>query len=130
MPPRIFVFTGLDGVGRRSVAEHAFRNFLSLALASPIIVDMSWGITDLFLRLQSEFSEAATLESLAKVKGIFETLPYEAQIQETARLLAKYNDYNLAPLLLDGGGAMEERGGYKGYLWEIRALAYKLFKVK
>lgn len=112
---RIFAFTGLGGVGRRTFAAHAIRSYLGQQIQILVTLGPHDSLIDLYAKLLQLEGEEITVTSLGSFLRVFRSVSPEEQASEVARLLNEYAKLNFAPCMIDNGAMLDPAGRY--YLW-------------
>jgi len=110
--PRVFVISGLEGIGRRSYLERVTSDSLDLRLGPFFLIDETHAIQDIYLQVLEETADIGTRQDLAAEAAKFCGLDFADQINEvSARLHTLCSDRNL-PCFVDRGGVLEDIGEY------------------
>jgi hypothetical protein len=109
---KIFVVSGLEGVGRRSFLERACADNLGLTLGPYFLVDQTRDIEDLYLELFEETADVASRKQLAEEIRAFSNITPDEQVVEVVnRLHILCADKNV-PCIIDRGGLLGDNGEY------------------
>ena len=111
--PRLLIFTGLDGIGRRSVLTHFVPTNLGLLPGPTTVLEETADIQDLYLWLISETADLTTRNTLDSLLKSFSTLDDSSKVSlclNQLKILCK--DGNL-PILIDDGCMLDENGRYR-----------------
>ena len=108
--PRIFVVSGLEGVGRRSYLDRALLDNLGLTLGPFRVLDTTSTVEDLFIWSVDETSDVMTREELAAEAAIFRSLTKTSQAAEILSRLRLICEGRFVPCLIDQGGMLNESG--------------------
>ena len=101
--PRILVLAGLEGIGRKTFARRALRDYLALSAGSTFIIEETDTSERLYLQLMSVTTDFADRRRVAETIKTFRGLSDEEKGEEIARLIAVINRYNQVPILIDKG---------------------------
>lgn len=102
-PPRILIIGGLEGIGRRTFARHAIKNYLSLNTGPTFVLDEADSGENLHLQLLNETMELTGRAEFAETIKMFRSLSDEYQGKELARLVHVINHQNVVPIIVDKG---------------------------
>jgi len=125
--PRTIVITGLHGIGRRTFARRAIRDYLSMETGSSFILQENDSIDTLYINLLDETTDLSKREYLASLLDKFRQLDPAGKGKETARLLTIINQNNQMPVIVDSaprGILLDEFTGWYRDEWQhlFRAL--------
>jgi tetratricopeptide (TPR) repeat protein len=117
--PRILVFSGLFGIGRRAFGRHAIEDYLSMGYGSAFILEDTDSIDSLYLKLLDEIEELSSREKMAKEINLFRNMNIQDKGKEIARLLSILNSNNLIPIVVERGpmGLVLNEGGFYKDEW-------------
>jgi len=102
--PRILIFSGLEGIGRRTFARKVISNYLSFLDISPqFILEETDTPENLYVQLLDETTSLETRDQLAKNIEGFRKLTGLEQGLEIARLLKIIVQNNIVPFIVDTG---------------------------
>jgi tetratricopeptide (TPR) repeat protein len=108
--PQVLVFSGLEGVGRRSVARRALKDNLSLNFGPVLLLEETDDLDKLYIQLLEDANAFTTRDEYKKAIETFRT----ASASDQARLVAKEIDGiakdNAALVIVDQGALIEESG--------------------
>jgi tetratricopeptide (TPR) repeat protein len=102
-PPRIIVIAGLPGIGRRTFAQRALRDYLSTDIGPIFVLEDTDSIDKLYVDLLDVTTDISKREYLASLLGKFRSLDPAEKGKEVARLLTVINRTNQIPVILDSG---------------------------
>lgn len=111
-PRRLVVISGLDGVGRRTFARRALKDYLSLAIGPILILEETASLDMLHLKLLDEVMESSLRSEVARTLAAFAELPELEKGHEIARLMALIAKNNVAPVLVDRKALLDDHGRY------------------
>jgi tetratricopeptide (TPR) repeat protein len=108
--PQVLVFSGLEGVGRRSVAGRALKDNLSLSFGPVLLLEDTDDLDKLYLQLLEDTNLFTTRDQYKKAIETFRT----ASVPEQAKMIAREIDGiakdNAAPVIVDQGSLIQESG--------------------
>ena len=111
--PRVFVLSGLEGIGRRSYLERALRDNLGLTLGPYRVVDTTSALEDLYVWLLDETGDVMTREQLAAEIAAYRKLAPAQQADEVVDRLQVICEGRFVPCILDRGGVLDEDGTFR-----------------
>jgi tetratricopeptide (TPR) repeat protein len=118
-PPRVFLLSGLDGVGRRSVARRALRDNLFLEFGPTLHLEETATTERLYMLMLDETAGIDDRESLRDASETFR----QSTATERARLMFEQvriiNSDNATPVIVDEGILLDEHGRF---IPEVEAL--------
>ena len=117
--PRIFILSGLEGIGRRAYLERACKDNLGLNLGPFFLFDETKRLEDVYLWL---FDETGDLSSRNEIKGeldAFAALIPNEQVAEILNRLIILCKENCVPTFVDFGGMLDESGQYIAPLFQL-----------
>lgn len=126
--PNVFLFFGIDGVGRRTVAREFFQRVLKslpdLAKGPVLLIPQFADAADLYRALRQEIESSFSLHSFEPALEAFRKAGSEEQAAEIVRSLKHFGDLGQAVTVVTGNGIFEERGTLKPWAHGLfRALA-------
>lgn len=101
--PRILVLTGLEGIGRKTFARRALKDYLSLSVGPVYIIEETDTSERLYLQLMSQATGFTNRARVAEAIKTFRDMSGTEKGEEIARLVAVINKYNQVPILIDKG---------------------------
>src|SRR5271165_1815878 len=110
--PRIFVLSGLDGIGRRTYLERACKDNLGLNLGPYFLYDETKRVEDIYLWLYNETGDLTTRHEIKEELDLFGHLSANEQVSEVVRRLRTLCSANCLPCLVDYGGMLTDNGEY------------------
>ncbi len=110
--PRIVVISGLDGVGRRTFAKRAVKDYLSLEIGLTTVLEETDSLDKLYWSLVEENSESVSRDMMAKKMGEFRAMSLRDQAGEVARHISQICQSNLTPVVVDRGVLLDDSGNY------------------
>lgn len=108
--PRLFVISGLDGIGRRTLLTRLCRDVLSQVVGPYFFWDSTKDLGDLYLWLLSETTELLPRSQVVKEVAAFRALSESQQIANLANHLAVICKDGAVPGFIDEGGMLDENG--------------------
>ncbi|MDR3688328.1 MAG: TIR domain-containing protein [Fimbriimonas sp.] len=111
-PPHILVFSGLDGIGRRSILENFAPQNLGLPAGPAAILGESASLQDLYLWLLSETGDVESRKDMAAQIAAFAKLSAGNQVTECAQRIAILCDDGNLPMIIDQGSMLADDGTY------------------
>ncbi|HEX3581896.1 MAG TPA: toll/interleukin-1 receptor domain-containing protein [Thermoanaerobaculia bacterium] len=111
--PRIFIVSGLEGVGRRSYLARVLQDNLGLTLGPYRVLDTTSTFEDLFIWLLDETADVMTRQQLASEATIFRGLDQASQVAEVVNRLRQICEGRFVPALIDRGGILQDNGQIK-----------------
>lgn len=109
---RIFAFTGLGGIGRRTFAGHAIQSYLGQQVQVLATLGHHDSLVDLYVKLLQLANGDITVTSLEAQLRDFRDANEGEQAAEVARLLNEYSKLNFAPCIVDNGAMLDAAGRY------------------
>lgn len=123
--PAIIALSGIDGVGRRTLARRVFRELLPpFSRFAPILVYKNQGIDDLFRSLV-KLRGRATIRQAASELVTFSEADHQSQTAIVHREIEHILNENETLLLIDYGGLMDDEGDYHSYIIDAFEPFYK-----
>jgi tetratricopeptide (TPR) repeat protein len=108
--PQILVFSGLEGVGRRSVAQRVLKDNLSLSFGPVLLLEDTDDLDKLYLQLLEDANAFTTRDEYKKAISTFRAASAATQAQMVARELEGIAKDNAAAVIVDQGSLIEESG--------------------
>lgn len=122
--PRILVVSGLDGIGRKTFATRAMKDYLGFDTISHIILEETASLDSLHIGLLDETGDMYSRKELASAIGLFTQMTNQERGQEIARLLSLLGQSNQVPLIVDHNVLLDDQGRYQqGFMYVLTALA-------
>lgn len=123
--PAIIALSGIDGVGRRTLARRVFRELLPpFSRFAPILVYKNQGIDDLFRSLV-KLRGRATIRQAASELVTFSEADHQSQTAIVHREIEHILNEDETLLLIDYGGLMDDEGNYHSYIIDAFEPFYK-----
>jgi len=110
--PRIFVVTGLEGVGRRAYLQRACKDNLGLNLGPFFLFDETKRAEDIYLWLFNETDDFKKRTEIREELQAFGALTATEQVSEILNRLTILCNDNCVPAFVDLGGMLDETGHY------------------
>jgi tetratricopeptide (TPR) repeat protein len=129
--PRIIVITGLHGIGRRTFARRALRDYLSMDTGPIFVLEDNDSMDSLYLHLLNETTDLSKRDHFASLITKFRQLDPSGKGKETARLLAVINQNKQIPIIIDTGPRgilLDEFSGWYRDEWQQLFKALELFQ--
>lgn len=120
-PPRIIVVAGLRGIGRRTFAKRAIRDYLSFDTGPILVLENTDSIDKLYVDLLDVTGDISNRQYLASLLGKFRSLKPPEKGKEVARLLTLINRNNQIPVIIDNsppGTLLDEYSGWYRDEWQ------------
>jgi len=117
--PRIIVISGLDGIGRRTFARRALRDYLSLEIGPIIPLEETDSLDKLQWYLLEETAERISRDEIAKALAEFKALSLDKQAEEIARRISLIGENSFTPTIIDSGALIDEYGKYSDQVLSI-----------
>ena len=108
--PQVIVFSGLQGVGRRSVARRALKDNLSLSFGPVLLLEETSDTATLYLQLLEDANAFTTREQFKEVIRTFQAASIVDQAKMIVREIEAIAKDNAAIVIVDQGGLIEESG--------------------
>jgi tetratricopeptide (TPR) repeat protein len=108
--PQVLVFSGLDGVGRRSVARRALKDNLSLNFGPVLVLEETDDLDKLYIQLLEDANAFTTRDQYKKAIETFRTASVTDQTQLIVREIESVAKDNAALVIVDQGALIEESG--------------------
>lgn len=112
-PPRCFVVSGLEGIGRRSLVGRVCSDMLGLRLGPIYLWDETRDFSDLYLWAYGETSDFGERAELASEIQRFRGLTEARKLDEIAGRLQLLCRDRCVPCFVDQGGMLDDAGRYK-----------------
>lgn len=109
-PPRIFVVTGLPGIGRRTLLRHGAANLLDLRKTIEIRLGEGDGINDICAKVADVTESFSTAEEFKTVFSAIQALSKSAALERTLKNLRTLIESGELPILIDEGGFLDSEG--------------------
>jgi tetratricopeptide (TPR) repeat protein len=101
--PRIIVIAGLHGIGRRTFAQRAIKDYLSMDIGCRFVLEDNDSIDTLHIHLLNQTADLSKRDYLASLLDKFRKLDPIDKGKETARLITIINQNNQIPVIIDTG---------------------------
>lgn len=111
--PRIFIVSGLEGVGRRAYLARVLLDNLGLTLGPFRILDTTSTLEDLFIWLLDETADVMTRAELAREAELFRALDTPLQVAEVLTRLRIICEGRFVPCLVNRGALLSESGAFQ-----------------
>ena len=111
-PRRLTVISGLDGVGRRTFARRALKDYLSLVTGPVLILEETASLDTLHLQLLDEAMGLSSRTEVARALAVFAELTKPEKGREIARLIAIIAKNNMVPIIVDQNALLDDYGRY------------------
>ena len=108
--PQVLVFSGLEGVGRRSVARRALKDNLNLSIGPVLVLEDTDDLGTLYLQLLEDASALTTRDQYKKAIKAFNAASSDEQAKLIAREIEAIARDNAATIIVDQGALIEESG--------------------
>jgi len=108
--PQVLVFSGLEGVGRRSVARRALKDNLSLNFGPLLLLEETDDLDKLYLQLLEDANAFTTRDQYRQAIKRFRAASVTEQAQMIAREIDCVAKDNAAVVIVDQGALIEESG--------------------
>jgi tetratricopeptide (TPR) repeat protein len=108
--PQVLVFSGLQGVGRRSVALRALKDNLSLTFGPVIMLEDTDDTALLYLQLLDDATAFTTREQFKDTIKAFNTASIDDQAKMIVREIEAIAKDNAAVVIVDQGALIEDSG--------------------
>ncbi len=125
--PRIIVISGLDGIGRRTFARRALRDYLSLDIGPVIILEETDSIDKLQWQLIEETCDSGSRAEVSKLMAEFQGMSLSQQAEDVAKRISAIGKKNYAPVIIDKGVLLDDYGRYSD---QVTAILEALLKYK
>lgn len=123
--PQILVFSGLEGVGRRSVAKRALRDNLSLDFGPVLFLEETDDLASLYLMLLEDANALATRDDLKVAARAFRSAAPLEQVQLISAEIENVAKDNVALVIVDQGSLIEDSGMFKAQVASVFEAAAK-----
>lgn len=110
---KIFILSGLEGIGRRAYLKRTSKDIIGLQLQPFFLLNETRGLEDLYLWTLNETEDLGTRNNLANEIKIFSSLSAEQKILEIQSRLHILCEDGCLPCLVDEGGILGKDGRYK-----------------
>lgn len=108
---RIFLLSGLEGIGRRTLLSKSIKESLGINVGPYFTFDNSKNLEDLYLWCIDEIGDINTKSNFAEELKHFKELPIAVQVSEIYNRLLKICENNFIPCLIDLGGMLNHNDG-------------------
>lgn len=110
--PRVFIFPGISGIGRRTFAAYYLRQGMggdvSLPYGPSIQLSAQAELIDLYRALRSEVNPTITPQAMAADQAVFQGLRQDEQIAEIIRVMGHFSALRQAVTLVTAAGLFED----------------------
>jgi thioredoxin-like negative regulator of GroEL len=110
--PRVFIFPGISGIGRRTFAAYYLRQGMgadaNLPYGPSIQLSAQAELIDLYRALRTEVSPTITPQAMAADQAAFQGLGQEEQIAEIIRIMGHFAGLQQAVTLVTAAGLFED----------------------
>jgi tetratricopeptide (TPR) repeat protein len=120
-PPQVLVFSGLLGVGRRTLAKRAITDQLFQQIGPTISLGEHLGADALYLRLVEENRDSINRSQLAKAVGKYVSMSHSERARATLAELETLAEENVVPLVTFSTAPLDEQGRFYPELRELFA---------
>jgi hypothetical protein len=110
-PPRVFIASGLEGIGRRSYLDHLVSDALDLELGPFLVLSETSTLEDLFLECRTRTALLNRDELQSELKH-FRGMNEEDQADETASQLAFIASQGQTPCIVDHNSMLDSSSRY------------------
>jgi hypothetical protein len=110
-PPRVFIASGLDGIGRRTFLDHLVSDALDLELGPFLMLSETSTLEDLLLECRTRTALLNRDELQSELKQ-FRTMTEEAQAAEIASQLVFIADQGQVPCVVDHNSMLDSSSRY------------------
>jgi tetratricopeptide (TPR) repeat protein len=111
--PQILVFSGLEGVGRRSAANRALKDNLSLSIGPLLALEETDDIAALYVQLLEDANAFTTRDEYREAITRFRSASVAEQANMIARQVDDIAKDNAAILIVDQGALIEDSGMFR-----------------
>jgi len=108
--PQVVVFSGLEGVGRRSVARRALKDNLSLSFGPVLLLEETDDTESLYLQLLEDANAFTTREQFKDAIRDFQAASIADQAKLITREIEAIAKDNAATIIVDQGALIEDSG--------------------
>lgn len=108
---RIFLLSGLEGIGRRTFFTKSIKESLGINVGPYFTFDNSKNLEDLYLWCVDEIGDINTKSNFVEELKLFKGLSIGDQISEIYNRLIKIYENNFIPCLVDLGGMLNHNDG-------------------
>jgi tetratricopeptide (TPR) repeat protein len=116
---QVFVFSGLDGIGKRQVFLHNLPQLLDLKEGPYYLLNDSSTFEDIYLMLLEDTSELFDKDIYVKELMIFRSLDGSKQIVEIAEKIISLCKDGFLPCFIDHGSLLQDNGELKHGIKQI-----------
>lgn len=110
---KVFIISGLEGIGRKTYLEKACREYLGINLGPFFTFDNARDLIDIYLWALDETKDIVERIDFSKEIEQFNQLTIERKIDETINRLSQLANIRCIPCIIDTGGILDEDGEYK-----------------
>ncbi len=118
--PKVYVFPGLSGIGRRTFAAYYLRNGLSAEANLPygpqIALSAQAELVDLYRALRAEIDPRISPSKVAEDQAAFARLSQAEQISETFRAMSHFAQLGQAVTIVSAAGFFEDAATPKSWV--------------
>lgn len=108
----IYLFTGLQGVGRRSLLVRCAGDLLGIQVQPIISLDVSDSLDDLYVRLLDDAGAVESRAGLAREIETYRTLPSHERVDRVVSFLCALFNENYLPCIVDTGALLNDVGEF------------------
>ena len=108
--PQVIVFSGLEGVGRRSVARRALKDNLSLSFGPVLLLEDTDDTESLYLQLLEDANAFTTREQFKDAIRAFQAASVADQAKMITREIEAIAKDNAAIVIVDQGALIDDSG--------------------
>jgi tetratricopeptide (TPR) repeat protein len=119
VPPRIFHFHGLDGIGRRTLAARAGRDLLQLPKSIVVRVEPGEELNELAIKLAEHVEPYANQDEFIALSTALKSLRETDAVHKIATYLEAIVAAGELPILLDGGGLTDSNGILSPFMIQV-----------
>jgi hypothetical protein len=117
--PNVFVFAGINGIGRRTVAhqlmEHAFSGNPEITFGPEFSLSQYADLADIYRMIRQEVDSNFSIATFTRELRAFDDLSEEARLDEVCRGLSHFTSLGQGMTIATGNGIFEDRGNLKSW---------------
>jgi tetratricopeptide (TPR) repeat protein len=123
--PRVYIFPGVSGIGRRTFAAYYLRRGLgteaNLPFGPVLPLSPQAELIDIYRSLRTEIDPFVSLSDLAAEQDSFQTLPIAGQIGEIIRVMSHFTRLGQAITIVSAAGFFEDAATPKSWVGPLVA---------
>ncbi|MBF5044504.1 TIR domain-containing protein [Aggregicoccus sp. 17bor-14] len=118
--PNVLVFTGVNGIGRRTFARYLLEQSLpalpELRFGPELLLPQFADLADLYRGLREQIDPNFSLQTFERDLPVFQNMSLPEQVEEVANSIAYFGELGQAVFAVTGSGLFEDRGNPKPWV--------------